>query len=33
MSGLTSQLLPLHGQQEALDKDPATLIGMFEPRE
>ena len=33
MSGLAAQLMRLHGQQGALDKDPATLIELFESRE
>ncbi|MBF7729316.1 NAD(P)-dependent oxidoreductase [Pseudomonas sp. N040] len=33
MSGLAAQLMRLHGQQGALEKDPSTLIELFEPRE
>ena len=32
MSGLAAQLMRLHGQQGALHKDPATLIGLFEDK-
>lgn len=32
MSGLAAQLMRLHGQQGALEKDPSTLIELFEPR-
>ena len=32
MSALAAQLLRLHGQQGGLEKDPATLIELFEPR-
>ena len=33
MSGLAAQLMRLHGQQGGLEKDPSTLIEMFESRE
>ncbi len=33
MSGLAAQLMRLHGQQGALEKDPSTLIELFESRE
>lgn len=32
MSGLAAQLMRLHGQQGGLEKDPSTLIELYEPR-